>query len=70
MAATGEQALIDELRQRLITKYPKLAPATVVLAVSQAQQWFVDCPVRDFVPLLVERRATKALSGPSAPTVR
>ena len=63
MATTGEQLLIDEVRQRLILKYAQLTPATVVLAVSEAQERFVDCPVRDFVPLLVERRATKALSG-------
>lgn len=62
MAAQSEQALIDEVRQRLIVKYAHLAPATVVLAVSEAQQRFVDSTVRDFVPLLVERRANKALS--------
>ena len=69
MVASSEQALIDDLRHRLIKRYPELAPATVVLAVSEAQQRFVDCTVRDFVPLLVERRATKALSGQSAAAV-
>ncbi|HME46548.1 three-helix bundle dimerization domain-containing protein [Mycobacterium sp.] len=67
MAAPSEQALIDEVRQRLIATYARLAPATVVLAVSEAQERFVDCPVRDFVPLLVERRAIKALLEHSAP---
>jgi hypothetical protein len=67
MAAPSEQTLIDDVRQRLIARYAQLAPATVVIAVSQAQQRFVDCPVRGFVPLLVERRAVKALSEQAAP---
>jgi precorrin-4 methylase len=54
--------MIDEVRQRLISKYDQLPPAEVVLAVSRAQQRFVDSRVRDFVPLLVERRAEKTLS--------
>jgi hypothetical protein len=68
MAAPSEQAMIDEVRQRLISKYAELPPAEVVLAVSQAQERFVDSPVRGFVPLLVERRAEKTLSQHSALT--
>jgi precorrin-4 methylase len=67
MPGPSEHAMIDEVRRRLIAKYSHLAPAEVVVAVSEAEQRFVDSRIRDFVPLLVERRANKALSECAGP---
>ncbi|MCD7438915.1 hypothetical protein K4B79_11845 [Streptomyces lincolnensis] len=39
------------------------SPAEVQAAVARAHASFTDRPVRDFVPVLVERRARALLSG-------
>lgn len=70
VTVSGMDAEDDELRQigqvqdRLIGLYTHRRPEDVVAAVQSAYQRFGDeVAVRDFVPLLVERRANKALGG-------
>ena len=60
--AIGEEALIDEVQQRLIQKYAHLTPGDVSAAVEEALIRFERSSIRDFVPLLVERRANAHLS--------
>ena len=60
--AIGEEALIDEVQQRLIQKYAHLTPSDVSAAVEEALIRFERSSIRDFVPLLVERRANANLS--------
>lgn len=60
MAGNSEQALIAAVQQRLIAKYSHVPEERVAAMVVEAYANFVASPVRDFVPLLVERRA-KAL---------
>jgi hypothetical protein len=62
----GEEALIGEVQQRLIQRYADLTPHTVSAAVEAALTRFARSSVRDFVPLLVERRASAELSKQSA----
>ena len=50
-AATGQ--VVDRLKQ----SYPSLAPDTVTQVVQQTHARFDGRPVRDFVPLFVERGA-------------
>jgi hypothetical protein len=72
----GEEALIDEVHQRLAQKYAHVSPSEVSAAVDAALMNFERSSIRDFVPLLVERRASAQLAEggvaqavESAPTV-
>jgi hypothetical protein len=62
MIDSGEQALLDELVERMRTKYPAVPPDTVESVVHDIHARFDGRPVRDFVPLFVERRVVLALS--------
>jgi hypothetical protein len=59
----SEAALINEVRERLARKYPQVSEARLSVTVAQAHAAFADSRVRDFIPLLVERRARQALVG-------
>jgi hypothetical protein len=53
----GEEAFISEVQARLVAKFAQLPPDHVARAVAEAHARFEQSRVRDFVPLLVERRA-------------
>ena len=59
---SSENDLIDDVRHRLVRKFAHLAPDQVATAVQLAHARFENSKVQDFVPLLVERRASKQLS--------
>ncbi|ROZ89103.1 three-helix bundle dimerization domain-containing protein [Gordonia sp. OPL2] len=63
MDANDELRQISQVQDRLIGLYSHKRPEDVALAVKTAHQHFEGIRVRDFVPLLVERRANKALGG-------
>ncbi|WP_254859798.1 three-helix bundle dimerization domain-containing protein [Gordonia sp. IITR100] len=65
-ANNDELRQISEVRDRLIGLYSHRPPEEVSAAVDNAYQHFDGTEVRDFVPLLVERRANKALGGADA----
>ena len=65
--AIAEEALIDEVQQRLVQKYAHLSRGDVSAAVEAALTRFERSSIRDFVPLLVERRATARLSKNGLP---
>lgn len=60
--AAREATDIVEVTRRLSTRFPHLPPATVQAAVDQAHQKFDDAPIRDFVPVFVERTARDILA--------
>jgi hypothetical protein len=62
VAQISETLLIDQVVQRLTTRYADLPPDQVAGAVGSAHARFERCPIREFVPLLVERRAGAELS--------
>jgi hypothetical protein len=62
VAQISETLSIDEVVQRLTTRYADLPPEQVAGAVQSAHSRFEQCPIREFVPLLVERRARAELS--------
>lgn len=64
----GERALMDDVEQRLIRRYGHLPLSEIARAVHRAHERFTDSPIRDFVPLLVERRVAEQLSTESALT--
>jgi hypothetical protein len=59
---SSEKALIDEVQRRLTRKYAHLAEDLISSTVQQVHSRFEHSKVRDFVPLLVERRASDQLS--------
>ena len=56
-----ESRAIGEVVNRLRAAYPDLPAETVGTAVQAAQAELADHPIRDFVPLLVERAARERL---------
>ncbi|MDT2008072.1 hypothetical protein FXW78_34140 [Rhodococcus opacus] len=58
-----EEHEIDVVRTRLIERYPDLDPVVVEDLIEAALGRLDGCRVRDFVPLLVERAATRTLDA-------
>jgi len=56
-AAAEELNRVSEVAERLRHRFPTVAPGRVVEAVFQAHRELDDARVRDFVPVLVEKRA-------------
>src|SRR5262245_35155812 len=57
----GEMAAIKQLVDRLKQDYPDVSPDTIVTVVHQYHARFEGRPVRDFVPLFVEKGAKREL---------
>ena len=57
-----EHALLAEVVERVAGRYPTLPPGIVNDVVHDVYAKFDGAPVREFVPLLVEREALGALS--------
>ena len=58
----SEQIAIGEVLERLTDKHPMVSPATVADVVHKMHIKFDGRPVRDFVPLFVERNAQAELA--------
>ncbi|MFD6393066.1 three-helix bundle dimerization domain-containing protein [Nocardia sp. NPDC055029] len=56
---------ISEVVTRLEQRYPQIDADTVADIARSAYQHFSTAPVRDFVPLLVERNVDRVLSNSS-----
>ena len=61
--ATTEDQHIDVVRRRLQVRFPDLDIHVIDEAIDTAHHRFDGRPVRDFVPLLVERAATTTLNA-------
>ena len=57
----SEQTIIDDLVERLTSRYPAISKATVEGIVRDVHARFDGRPLRDYVPLLVERHARSEL---------
>ncbi|WP_396911148.1 three-helix bundle dimerization domain-containing protein [Mycolicibacterium sp.] len=57
-----EQTALTEVTGRLIEEFPGIAPAEVEEAVRAAHARFDHRPIRDFVPLFVEKHARHQLA--------
>ncbi|MUL47271.1 hypothetical protein FZI85_21535 [Mycobacterium sp. CBMA293] len=62
MVARTEQEACAEIETRLAAKFATLSAADVTAAVEGARAQFAGSKIRDFVPLLVERRADEELT--------
>jgi hypothetical protein len=62
-----EQMQLREVAERLSARHPSVPPATIAEVVQDLHIRFNGAPIREFVPLFVERRAHTALSELSVP---
>ena len=62
MAAKTEEQVFTEIESRLTAKFADLPPARVTTIIDGAREQFAKSTIRDFVPLLVERRAVEELA--------
>jgi hypothetical protein len=58
---SNEQTIIDQVTDRLTSKYPTIPPDTLTAVVRGVHARFDGRPVREYVPLLVERFAGNEL---------
>jgi hypothetical protein len=63
-----EQAALHQIAQRIAAQLPEVAHEVIVRTIRGEYEQFADSRVRDFVPVLVERRARAGLRESS--TVR
>jgi hypothetical protein len=61
MIELSEQTVIGEVTDRLTRKYPTIPPDTLTAVVRGVHARFHGRPVREYVPLLVERFAVEEL---------
>lgn len=65
-----EQSRVADAEGRLRARFPHLPADEVARAVQLSHRELDDAPVRDFVPILVEKRARELLAGlPSLDTL-
>ena len=57
----SEQTIIDQVVDRLTSRYPTIEAATVSSVVRDVHARYNGRPLRDYVPLFVERNATTEL---------
>lgn len=58
----SEQTIIDHLVERLASRYPTIPATTVSSVVHDIHARYDGRPLRDYVPLFVERKATAELN--------
>ncbi|OBI26535.1 three-helix bundle dimerization domain-containing protein [Mycobacterium sp. E2238] len=58
----GEEMLLSDVERRLIDEFPHVSPTTVNTLIRQQRARFEASRIRDFVPLLVEKRARRELN--------
>ena len=63
MIELSEQTIIEEVADRLTRKYPTIPPDALTAVVRGVHARFHGRPVREYVPLLVERFAREELAG-------
>ena len=61
MSEEDEVRAVAEVAQRLAASFPDVAPDVVQDTVHASHQRFAGSPIRDFVPVLVERAAKSSL---------
>lgn len=67
MQNIDEKQAVTQVCERLAERFPELPAPTIRLAVDQEHRKLDGRPVRDYVPVLVERAAREALATISGP---
>ncbi|BBY64404.1 three-helix bundle dimerization domain-containing protein [Mycolicibacterium helvum] len=60
--ALDETTQLGEVVERLALSYPRLSSSTIAEVVDELRARFNGARIREYVPLLVERRAHTALT--------
>jgi hypothetical protein len=56
-----EETLLGEIQRRLLDEFPSVAPTAVKILIRAEHARFQGSPIRDFIPLFVEKRARRDL---------
>lgn len=64
----SETRALTDIIDRLTTRFPLHSRATVAEIVSDAHRGYDDSDLRDFIPLLVEREASRKLEHTTTQT--
>ncbi|CAG7588611.1 hypothetical protein E143388_03106 [Rhodococcus opacus] len=67
MIGDDELLQVEQVIERLMTRYPSVSPVDIEHAVRTVHKRFADCRIRDFVPLLVEKAARRDLADSTLP---
>jgi hypothetical protein len=62
MVTKTEEQIFTEIEHRLAAKFAAVPSSQVTTVLGNTRNLFSDSKIRDFIPLLVERRATRELS--------
>jgi hypothetical protein len=57
-----DEKVVNEVVGRLKVRFPSVNADTIMARVKESLQSFTNAPIRDFLPVLVERRVTRALT--------
>ena len=63
MAEVTDEKIVDEVVGRLAPRYPSLGTELIAKRAWEALKAFVNPTIRDFLPLLVERRVASELKS-------
>jgi hypothetical protein len=63
MASLSEQAALEQLEERMSSTFTELPADRIQSALRSAHARFEDSKIRDFIPLLVERRVRADLAN-------
>ena len=71
MTATDESRALEHLHVRLCARFPDVPVAQVQRMITDAHEQYDGRPIRDFIPVLVEREVREQLrSGQAVPEQR
>ena len=62
MVGVDERAMMAHVQERVASAFPQVSQDKVQSIVGEIHARFADSRVRDFVPLLVEKRAQQELA--------
>lgn len=62
MSGIDEHVMVEDVERRLTASYADVPPERINSIVQDAHAQFDHSPIRDFVPLFVERRARAELA--------
>lgn len=65
MAEVTDEKIVDEVVGRLANRYPSVGPELIARRAWDALKAFVNPTIRDYLPLLVERRVVRELKSVS-----
>lgn len=65
-----EARALDQVTDRIRSRFPDARPEHVSSAVSQVHHQYDGAPIREFVPVLVEREVSDALARDARERVR